>query len=188
MGSNNQAFLCLEPRIQGPRHSGGFFYNDCLSAAAKRPLPYWFTSQDQRLPSFSVQSWDGGRLPSALVLLDSLWWYVHQRPLDLLADALVGRTWGLIMHGLPELTSVLFADIAKASFVVVPSYWAAGQLETLRSSLPASARLELRVLYPGWDGRPGLQPKTGWQPQGGDTAIRIVSTSNWMPEIGRAHV
>jgi glycosyltransferase involved in cell wall biosynthesis len=126
------------------------------------------------------------------VLLDSLWWYVHKRPLDVLANALAGRSWGIIMHGLPDEASGLLGDMAEASFVVVPSYWAARQLESVRSSAATNGYLDVRVLYPGWDGRPGLVPglPSSLRPEQtrpedpGDRTVRIASSSNWIRAKG----
>ena len=167
MSSGRQAILCLEPHIDGPRHSGGFFYNDCLAATAA-------VTNGSR---FITQAWDGGLLPSAFILLDSLWWYVHKRPLDFLSAALAGRSWGIIMHGLPDEASGLLGDMAEASFVVVPSFWAAGRLQTLRCSGAIGGQLDVRVLYPGWDGRPCLVLDAGFS--GDSPPVRIASTSNW---------
>lgn len=185
MSPGGQAILCLEPPIQGPRHSGGFFYNDCLALAAVAHAGGRSRSRTTSHPRFTRLTWDGGSLPPATVLLDSLWWYVHKRPLDVLADALAGRSWGLVMHGLPAESSGLLGDIAKASFVVVPSFWAAGQLEAVRSSVAAGGQLDVRVLYPGWDGQPGLVPGPARRGSFGDIGnigdgvVRIASSSNW---------
>lgn len=196
MSTGGQAILCLEPHIEGPRHSGGYFFNDCLAAAARSSATPQLPQQIPGQPGFSIQSWDEGPLPSAFILLDSLWWYIHRRPLDVLAKALAGRSWGIIMHGLPDQASGLLGDMAEASFVVVPSFWALGQLEAVRSSGRLSGRssaaigggLDVRVLYPGWDGRPGLVPDPGISGDGLPAIQRdshvhrpllIASSSNW---------
>ncbi len=176
MSQAGQALLLLEPRIEGPRRSGGFFYNDCLAAAALARGGSHAPPERDVLPLFSLQAWDGGRLPQAFVLLDSLWWYVHKKPLDALASALAGRSWGIIMHGLPDAECGLLGDMAKASYVVAPSFWAAGRLGSVRSSRAAGGRLDLRVLYPGWDGRPGLMAGGGPRRR---AAVAIASSSNW---------
>jgi hypothetical protein len=197
MSPEGQAVLCLEPSMDGPRRSGGFFYNDCLAAAAATFPGSRLQQQVRRQPWFSLQAWEGGRLPSSLILLDSLWWYVHKRPLDILSEALAGRSWGIIMHGLPDEPRGLLGDMGEASFVVVPSFWAASQVATARSSLAAVGELDIRVLYPGWDGRPdllhgpaprrdaGTTGNTGDPGDGRDTTdtrgrtVHIASTSNW---------
>jgi glycosyltransferase involved in cell wall biosynthesis len=186
MTRTGQALLCLEPRINGPRRSGGFFYNDCLAAAAQALERREGSSRAKpsALPRFSIQAWDDGHLPPAFVLLDSLWWYVHKRPLDVLSAALAGRSWGIIMHGLPEEEAVLLSDVAEANYVVVPSFWAAGRLQALRPQRAAGGRLDLRVLYPGWDGRPGLLTgrarglATGGA-SGKAAELVLASSSNW---------
>ncbi len=193
MSPRAQAVLCLEPRINGPRLSGGFFYNDCLAAAALAQGGGLSLPQADGLPSFSLQAWDGGHLPPGIVLLDSLWWYVHKRPLDVLSEALAGRSWGIIMHGLPDEDAGLLGDMAKASFVLAPSFWAASQLNFVRSLRTAGGRLDVRILYPGWDGRPGLVPglatslvpgsaqdsNIGCCASGATSATVIASSSNW---------
>jgi hypothetical protein len=98
------------------------------------------------------------------------------------------------MHGLPAEASGLLEDMAKASFVVVPSFWAAGRLESIRSSTTASGELDVRVIYPGWDGMPGLLPyplsgkeDNPRQEHPGETwnrAVRIASSSNWIRTKG----
>ncbi|MDX9958134.1 MAG: glycosyltransferase [Spirochaetia bacterium] len=187
MNEGRQAILCLEPHLDGPRQSGGFFYNDCLAAAAageqlsgahpRSDLPRLTPGQSR----FNVQAWDGKRLPSAFVLLDSLWWYVHKRPLDVLAEVLAGRSWGILMHGLPDEASGLLGDMAEASLVVVPSFWAASQLASVLPTSDTGGGTELLVLYPGWDGKPGLLP--GLSPSVPSSVpsnpVRIVSSSNW---------
>jgi len=203
MSPEGQAVLCLEPRMDGPRRSGGFFYNDCLAAAAATCPGSRLQQQSLRQPWFSLQAWAGGRLPSSFILLDSLWWYVHKRPLDVLSEALAGRSWGIIMHGLPDEPRGLLGDMGEASFVVVPSFWAASQVEAVRSSLASAGKLDVRVLYPGWDGRPdllhgpaprgdaGTTGNTGDPEASRDTrdtrdtmdtrsrTVHIASTSNW---------
>jgi len=176
MSQAGQALLLLEPRIEGPRRSGGFFYNDCLAAAALAREGSHAPPEGDGLPRFSLQAWDDGRLPQAVVLLDSLWWYVHKKPLDALATALARRSWGIIMHGLPDADCGLLSDMAEASFVVTPSFWAAGRLGSVRSSLAAGGRLDLRVLYPGWDGRLGLMAGGGHRR---GSTLAIASSSNW---------
>lgn len=185
MSPGEHTVLCLEPHIDGPRHSGGFFYNDCLAAAgvthpdsrSRTQSPTQTRTRIPVRPRFSIQAWKGRPLPPAFILLDSLWWYVYKRPLDVLAATLAGRSWGIIMHGLPDEASGLLGDMVEASFVVVPSFWAASQLESVRSSVAAGGRLEVRILYPGWNGRPGLMPGKGDSPHSG--TVQLASSSNW---------
>jgi hypothetical protein len=90
------------------------------------------------------------------------------------------------MHGLPEPAGGLLGDMAEASFVVVPSFWAAGQIGAAGPHGSSRGNLDVRVLYPGWDGRPGLMQESGSgraKPEG-NLPVRIASSSNWIRAKG----
>ena len=162
IGNQNTAAI-LEPASRGPRVSGGFIYNRCLSRASRQlgiPL--------------SVET--GHSTGQTTLLIDSLWWYYHANPLDLLADELAGRrSWGVLAHGHPPIPK-LYEDCARAEFVLVSSEWAAVQL---RAKVPTDA-IPIQILYPGWDTHGPMWPPIRVDPN----EVRFFTSANWHPDKG----